>query len=69
MLRRAQIGHLEMRTKNGTQLSSYVSLKQVDWLQRRARANETSVSSEIRAILDAEMRADEVRSEIERCLA
>lgn len=58
-----------MRTKHGTQLSSYVSPAQIDWLQRRARANETSVSSEIRAILDAEMRADEVRSEIERCLA
>ena len=58
-----------MRTRNGIQFSTYLPPRLLDWLRAKSKRNTTSVSSELRVILEAAKRADDaVRSEVERCL-
>ncbi|WP_181181271.1 hypothetical protein [Mesorhizobium sp. B1-1-5] len=58
-----------MRTKSGIQFSTYLTPDQLAWLRAKSNRNRNSVSSELRALLEKEIRRDSVLSEIDRCLA
>ena len=59
---------MSKKPKTRTQFSIYIEQDELTYLRAKSARNRTSISSELRAIVRADMAADEVRGEVDRCL-